>query len=81
MKVYGLTNVRNNGIHLSDVGVHCAADQIERRDMKSAQDFVDEIFAATTEMSDSDYCDFLDEISSACSDAADVKREEMSRQE
>ena len=49
--------------------------------MKAADDFITEIMDATREMGDAEYCDFLEEISSALDDAASAKREEMSRQE
>jgi len=47
--------------------------------MKTAQDFIDEIFLFTKDMSDEEFCSFLEEIAGACEDAANIKREEMSR--
>jgi hypothetical protein len=46
--------------------------------MKKAEDFIIEIFDATRAMSDTEYCEFLEEIASALDDAANVKRTEMS---
>ena len=45
--------------------------------MKTADEFITEIMDSTRDMSDADYCDFLEEISSACDAAAQTKREEM----
>jgi len=48
---------------------------------KTADEFMAEIFDATRDMPDSEYCDYLEEIGEACNSAAEVKRDEMSRQE
>jgi hypothetical protein len=45
--------------------------------MKTAEDFVTEIFDATRDMNDTEYCEFLEEIAGALDDAAQVKRQEM----
>jgi hypothetical protein len=48
--------------------------------MKTADDFITEIFATTRPLSDEKYCEYLEEISSALDDAAKIKREEMAHQ-
>ena len=48
--------------------------------MKQADDFITEIMSATKELSDAEYCDFLEEISSALDDAAQAKRSEMTNE-
>jgi len=44
---------------------------------KTTDEFIAEIFDTTREMSDKEYCEFLEEISSALEDAANIKRDEM----
>jgi hypothetical protein len=47
--------------------------------MNTADEFITEIMDATRDMNDTQYCEFLEEISSALNDAASVKRSEMSQ--
>ena len=43
----------------------------------SASDFISDIFAASRDMSDEEYCEFLEAISGALDDAVQAKREEL----
>jgi len=42
-----------------------------------AEKLIEHIFEQVKNLSDSEYCDALEEIASACDDAASVKRSEM----
>lgn len=45
--------------------------------MELAQELITEIFEKVQNLSDSDYCDVLEEVAGACEDAASAKRHEM----
>ena len=48
-----------------------------KRKITLAEELMEEINSRIAELTDSEYCDILEEIAEICADAANAKREEM----